>query len=650
MSCSGGQSAVIFTATAGTTYRIAVDGKLAEEDSFDLTLENRPPNDDFADAQALTLNGSGYTSVAGETHFASKQAGEPNHAGEPGGVSVWYSFKPTESGDYRLNTCRFTSMDTLLAVYTGSSVNSLSEVTSNDDGTVESASCSGGQSAVIFTATAGTTYRIAVDGKLAEEDSFDLTLENRPPNDDFADAQALTLNGSGYTSVAGETHFASKQAGEPNHAGEPGGVSVWYSFKPTESGDYRLNTCRFTSMDTLLAVYTGSSVNSLSEVASNDDGTVESESCSGGQSAVIFTATAGTTYRIAVDGKLAEEDSFDLTADTLSVIDTTPPDTSIDSGPSGTTTATTASFTYSGTPTSDTDHFQCKLDSGSYSSCPASGKGYAGLAVGSHTFAVRAVDAAGNADASPASRTWTVAAETNDGPEPTSGETVAVEPAEGKVKSKCQGDKRFTKLKQAEEVPVGCLIDTRKGEVELTSARPDGGVQSAHFYEGVFRVQQKPGAKVTDLKLSGKLACQGSKKGGHKGKKKGKGGKKGKHRHKGGGRKRRSAASGSGHHRKSRSKHRGHRKGRGKHGRGHGKHGKHGKGRGLWGKGKGDFRTKGKRGSATVRGTTWFVQDRCDGSTLFKVKEGVVEVRDDVKKKTVTLEAGDRYVAKRRRR
>lgn len=37
--------------------------------------------------------------------------------------------------------------------------------------------------------------------------------------------------------------------------------------------------------------------------------------------------------------------------------------------------------------------------------------------------------------------------------------------------------------------------------------------------------------------------------------------------------------------------------------------------------------------------------DRCDGTTLAKVTEGKVRFRDFKRKKTVTLKAGDRYVA-----
>lgn len=87
--------------------------------------------------------------------------------------------------------------------------------------------------------------------------------------------------------------------------------------------------------------------------------------------------------------------------------DTTAPDTSITSGPAGPTTATTASFGFSASERNST--FSCRLDGGSWGSC-SSPRAYAGLGLGAHTFYVRARDAAGNVDASPAVRSWTVQA------------------------------------------------------------------------------------------------------------------------------------------------------------------------------------------------------------------------------------------------
>jgi hypothetical protein len=87
--------------------------------------------------------------------------------------------------------------------------------------------------------------------------------------------------------------------------------------------------------------------------------------------------------------------------------DTTPPDTTIDSGPSGTVNSGSANFTFSSTEPGSA--FECSLDGGAFGAC-TSPKGYTGLADGSHTFSVRATDATGNTDPTPASRTWTVAA------------------------------------------------------------------------------------------------------------------------------------------------------------------------------------------------------------------------------------------------
>ena len=66
----------------------------------------------------------------------------------------------------------------------------------------------------------------------------------------------------------------------------------------------------------------------------------------------------------------------------------------------------------------------------------------------------------------------------------------------------------------------------------------------------------------------------------------------------------------------------------------------------LWGDGKGRFQTGGRYAAATVRGTTWRVQDRCDG-TLTTVTQGVVAVRDFRLRRTIIVRAGQSYLARR---
>jgi hypothetical protein len=87
-------------------------------------------------------------------------------------------------------------------------------------------------------------------------------------------------------------------------------------------------------------------------------------------------------------------------------VDNTAPETTIDSGPVGTVASGSATFAFSSSEGGSL--FACSLDGGAFLAC-SSPKGYAGLADGPHTFAVRATDAVGNTDASPATRGWTVA-------------------------------------------------------------------------------------------------------------------------------------------------------------------------------------------------------------------------------------------------
>ncbi len=318
--CQEAGSEVAFDAVAGTTYMIAVDSKDHSDGLFSLEINGRPANDSFSGNQDL---GPAPSFSWGSTRFASKESGEPKHAGDAGGHSVWFSWTATETGPIDLYACgREPGIDTLLAVYTGGSLSSLVPVAANDD--VSSVShdelCNEaeGNSEVGFTATAGTTYWIAVDTK-DSEGRFILGLEGGPQNDDMANAkelsQGLPTFGSAFTKTA------SKESGEPNHAGDAGGHSVWFSWTPLTSGPVAVQTCSFDAgFDTLIGVYTGTEVGSLTPVASGDDGQGR-KGCRSTDSIAQFTAIAGTTYLIAVDGKAGSTGSFQLIAEGVQVND-----------------------------------------------------------------------------------------------------------------------------------------------------------------------------------------------------------------------------------------------------------------------------------------------------------------------------------------
>ena len=125
-----------------------------------------------------------------------------------------------------------------------------------------------------------------------------------PANDNFA--SATTMPGS-EGSLSATNVDATKESGEPNHGGDLGGTSIWFTWTPPASGPATIGTAG-SSFDTVLGVYTGSSVNALSAVAGNDD----AAGAAGVQSAVSFFATAATVYRVAVDGYSAVTGSVTL--------------------------------------------------------------------------------------------------------------------------------------------------------------------------------------------------------------------------------------------------------------------------------------------------------------------------------------------------
>lgn len=176
---------------------------------------------------------------------------------------------------------------------------------------------------------------------------------------------------------------------------------------------------------------------------------------------------------------------------------------------------------------------------------------------------------------------------------PALGQSIVVQPVSGVVLGHPPDDPRFRQIVGAANLVSGWTFDVTKGRVALTTAANSrGATQTTQAFEGFFTALQSPGSPITDLVLrSGNFdqVC-GS-----------------------GGVDIAQVNTTSVRH--------------------------------LWASGKGAFRTKGRFAAASIRGTEWETDDRCDG-TLVRVKEGAVSVFDQTLNKTVLVTAGHSYLAR----
>lgn len=261
---------------------------------------------------------------------ATHQKGEPQHAGVPGGKSVWFTWRATYSGTVVIDT-EGSDFDTVLAVYTNrlqsqitSPTNLVEVAANNDDKPIAPLS------RVKFAAFAHTTYYIAVDGKDGFAGNIRLNLlqerTTAPANDYLAHAARTFVGPSGL--VASNVR-GTKESGEPDHAGNPGGASVWFRADLPRGSRVRISTLG-SNFDTLLAVYASRlpaqsapnvppAMEDLSLVVANDDleGTNRT-------SEVSFIPEI-STYWVAVDGYNGAEGTIRLTILPQSTQGTVPP-------------------------------------------------------------------------------------------------------------------------------------------------------------------------------------------------------------------------------------------------------------------------------------------------------------------------------------
>jgi hypothetical protein len=374
-----------------------------------------PANDNFADATAVT-GASG--SLTDQTNVeATTETGEPsNHSADccdtsdVGSSSVWYTWTAPSSGLVAFDTLGTGDisggLDTVLGVYTGNALGSLTEVNSgqgfNDDYGGECC-----ESRVVFQATADTTYTIGVGGCCGSNANTGPFVLNwgpatRPANDAFASATAIS-GGSGIRSS--DSNFdATPEAGEPDFqlpgVLDLGGDSIWYDWTAPADGVVLFTTSMVTyrnnSSTPAIAMYTGS-LGSLTEQAYSTNGQL------------TFTATSGTTYKIGLGGLGGSFSNAVYWGEMGDIAlawqqDSTPPDTTISSGSGGKHSVTFA-FTGSDDVSSTANlTYECKIDSGAFAAC-TSPKTFSAITGGSHTVAVRATDESGNVDPTPATRT-----------------------------------------------------------------------------------------------------------------------------------------------------------------------------------------------------------------------------------------------------
>jgi hypothetical protein len=177
-------------------------------------------------------------------------------------------------------------------------------------------------------------------------------------------------------------------------------------------------------------------------------------------------------------------------------------------------------------------------------------------------------------------------------PLPKQGRSVVVGAARGTIRVRVPGSDRFVELAEAGRIPVGSVVDARRGRVRLATAIK-GGVQAGLFWGAQFKTgQSRHGKGMTTLALRGGAYCPSA-----------------------------TLAVAS------RAKKRKRR-------------------RSLWARDHGGlYRTRGNDSVATARGTRWFTRDGCRG-TMTRVKQGAVAVRDVHRHKTVLVKAGHSYFAR----
>jgi hypothetical protein len=297
-----------YTWAVEQTTNIPVGGDV----QLGLQFTPAPKNDDFVNR--IKLSGSRVVTNASNVG-ATKQSGEPDHLGNPGGSSVWYSWTapasgrvtlstnevpsyapPSSSGGYGVGTIYWQIIPgpptcgnlidqnpppvfyPLFAAYTGTAVASLTSAN------YLPAALAAFPNMVEFDAVKGQTYQIAFDGNLGTTGDIPFYLELTPPASNDSFAKRIPLHGI-YVVATGYNAGATHQTGEPVF-GSSSGKTVWWSWTAPASGTVSID---LSGSDYVfpVAVFAGATLGKLQMVSENSGG-------------VSFEAIAGQIYQIAV--------------------------------------------------------------------------------------------------------------------------------------------------------------------------------------------------------------------------------------------------------------------------------------------------------------------------------------------------------------
>ncbi|MBI5060064.1 hypothetical protein HZB60_09840 [candidate division KSB1 bacterium] len=204
-----------------------------------------------------------------------------------GGPDAIYTLTPTNDAAVIVSLCG-SGFDTGLTVRTGGSCPGTTEVACNDD---NGPSCTGTSSSLQFTATAGVTYWIVVDGYGTANGNYTLNLTLPASVNDcpgqiiaalpFTDAGNTCNDANDFSNCVGATS-----------------ADTVYTYTATLTTSIRVSLCG-SAYDTGLQVKTGGSCPGTTQIACNDD---NGPACGGVASSIDFTATAGETYFFIVHG------------------------------------------------------------------------------------------------------------------------------------------------------------------------------------------------------------------------------------------------------------------------------------------------------------------------------------------------------------